>query len=96
MEQQQRTLQNAIAEIQQETERKEEYETALLEIRKVLVELESEVQNEEAQVITFRENRRILDFKQEQSIELEKDIEQTAFFGLKRPPFRSKTAGLSE
>jgi len=75
-EQQQRALQSAIEEMQQEIGRKEEYETELGEVRKILAELEEEVEKQESQVTTLREKKRTLDFKQEQLTELERTLEQ--------------------
>ena len=75
-EQQQRALQSAIEEMQQEIGRKEEYETELGEVRKILAELEEEVEKQESQVATLREKKKSLDFKQEQLTELERTVEQ--------------------
>jgi exonuclease SbcC len=76
MEQQQRTLQSAIEEMQQEIGRREAYETELGEVRKILAELEKEVEKQESQVTTLRERKKSLDFKQEQLTELERAVEQ--------------------
>jgi exonuclease SbcC len=75
-EQQQRTLQSAIEEMQQEIVRKEGYEAELEEVRKTLAGLEREGEKQESQVITLREKKKTLDFKQEQLTELEKAVEQ--------------------
>ncbi|MFC1924248.1 AAA family ATPase [Chloroflexota bacterium] len=75
-EQQQKVLQGTIEEMRQEIERKGEYEADLLEVREALADLEKAVQDQESQVITMRETRKALDYKQEQLIELEKTMQQ--------------------
>ena len=71
-EQQQMALQITIEEMQREIESKGRYEAELLEMRKVLAELEKEVKNQECQVTSLRETKKALDFKQEQLTELKK------------------------
>jgi exonuclease SbcC len=75
-EQKEKELASAIKEMEQEIERKGEYEAELLEVRKTLIQLDKGVKSDESQVIALRDAKKAVEFKQEQLAQLQQNISE--------------------